>query len=159
MARLDIYENPIEEDRAAFPYVMEIQSDLLYRFVERVCVPLAAPDAFPGMTERLNPPLTVRESAVLSSIGGELVKYQCKAHGQFGRKKQRLAVQGKSNMAVRSEFGEQQIPDVAAAAVDPGDQIVGRGQRPYPLVDAGPDLWLILQHLMKDGVNCRYFVF
>ena len=59
MARLDIYENPIEEDRAAFPYVMEIQSDLLYRFVERVCVPLAWPDAFPGMTERLNPPLTV----------------------------------------------------------------------------------------------------
>ena len=35
MARLDIYDNPIEEDRTAFPYVMEIQSDLRYRFVER----------------------------------------------------------------------------------------------------------------------------
>lgn len=60
MARLDIYDNPIEEDRGAFPYVMEIQSDLLYRFAERVCVPLAASGAFPGMTERLNPPLTVQ---------------------------------------------------------------------------------------------------
>ena len=64
MARLDIYENPIEEDRATFPYVMEIQSDLLYRFVERVCVPLARPDAFPGMTERLNPPLAVQGNTV-----------------------------------------------------------------------------------------------
>ena len=27
MARLDIYDNPIEEDRHAFPYVMDIQSD------------------------------------------------------------------------------------------------------------------------------------
>lgn len=52
MARLDIYDNPIEEDRHAFPYVMDIQSDLLYRFAERVCVPLAVPGAFPGMTER-----------------------------------------------------------------------------------------------------------
>ena len=44
MARLDIYDNPSAEDRDAFPYVMEIQSDLLYRFVERVCVPLAVPE-------------------------------------------------------------------------------------------------------------------
>ncbi len=64
MARLDIYDNPIEEDRTAFPYVMEIQSDLLCRFVERVCVPLARPDAFPGMTERLNPPLAVQGNTV-----------------------------------------------------------------------------------------------
>jgi toxin CcdB len=64
MSRLDIYDNPIEEDRTAFPDVMEIQSDLLYRFVERVCVPLARPDAFPGMTERLNPPLTFQGNSV-----------------------------------------------------------------------------------------------
>ncbi len=64
MARLDIYDNPIEEDRAAFPFVMEIQSNLLYRFIERVCVPLAFPNAFPGMTARLNPPVLVRGQAV-----------------------------------------------------------------------------------------------
>ena len=64
MARLDIYTNPIEEDRGLFPYVMEIQSDLLHRFVERVCIPLAGPDAFPGMTERLNPALPVQGRTV-----------------------------------------------------------------------------------------------
>jgi hypothetical protein len=61
-------------------------------------------------------------------------------------------------MAVRPEFGEQQILDVATAAVDPRDQIVGRRQRPQPLIDAGPDLRLILQHLMQHGVNGRQFV-
>ena len=61
MARLDIYENPIEEDRGTFPYVMDIQSDLLYRFAERVCVPLAVPGAFPGMTERFNPAIAVHD--------------------------------------------------------------------------------------------------
>ncbi|OZA69120.1 CcdB family protein [Acidovorax sp. 39-64-12] len=61
MARLDIYDNPIEEDRHAFPYVMDIQSDLLYRFAERVCVPLAVPGAFPGMTKRFNPAIAVND--------------------------------------------------------------------------------------------------
>ncbi|WP_461161488.1 CcdB family protein, partial [Simplicispira piscis] len=61
MARLDIYANPIEEDRDTFPYVMDIQSDLLYRFAERVCVPLAVPGAFPGMTDRFNPAIAVND--------------------------------------------------------------------------------------------------
>ena len=64
MARFDIYPNPIAEDCGDFPYVLEIQSDLLYQFSERVCVPLAWPDAFPGMTGRLNPPLTVQGNTV-----------------------------------------------------------------------------------------------
>lgn len=64
MARLDIDDNPIEEDRDVFPYVMEIQSDLLYRFVERVCVPLARPDALPGMTARFNPAMAVQGHTV-----------------------------------------------------------------------------------------------
>ena len=61
MARLDIYDNPIEEDRHAFPFVMDIQSDLLYPFAERVCVPLARPGAFPGMTERFEAIVAGRE--------------------------------------------------------------------------------------------------
>ena len=63
MARFDIYRNPIAPDRADFPFVIEIQSDLLYQFAERVCVPLARPGAFPGMTARFNPALTVHASA------------------------------------------------------------------------------------------------
>jgi toxin CcdB len=59
MARFDIYPNPITPDRLDFPFVLEIQSDLLYRFSERVCVPLARAGAFPGMTERFNPSIDV----------------------------------------------------------------------------------------------------
>ena len=64
MARFDIYPNPIRTDREAFPYVMEIQSDLLHRFAERVCVPLARPQAFPGMTERFNPVIEIQGEAL-----------------------------------------------------------------------------------------------
>ena len=59
MARFDVHINPISADRDAFPYVLEIQSDLLYRFTERVCVPLARPGAFPGMTARFNPSISI----------------------------------------------------------------------------------------------------
>jgi toxin CcdB len=57
--RYDVYPNPVANLRAAFPCVMEIQSDRLYTFAERICIPLAKPDAFPGMTERLNPAVEV----------------------------------------------------------------------------------------------------
>jgi toxin CcdB len=57
MARFDIHPNPIEPDRDEFPYVLEIQSDLLYQFAERVCIPLAY--TFPGMTQRFNPAVSV----------------------------------------------------------------------------------------------------
>lgn len=59
MARFDIYRNPIAPDRADFPYVLDIQSDLLYRFVERVCVPLVREGVIPGLTDRLNPGIPI----------------------------------------------------------------------------------------------------
>jgi len=59
VARFDCWANPIAEDRGEFPVVLEIQSDLLHAFAERVVVPLAAPDAIPGMTERFNPTIEV----------------------------------------------------------------------------------------------------
>ncbi len=59
MARFDIYSNPIEDDHAEFPFVLEIQSDLLHRYVECVCVPLAQPDALAGLTDRINPVIVV----------------------------------------------------------------------------------------------------
>ena len=60
MARFDIYPNPIEPDQDEFPFVLEIQSDLLWRFSERVCIPLVRDGAIPGLTERFNPALTVQ---------------------------------------------------------------------------------------------------
>jgi toxin CcdB len=59
MARFDVYPNPIAEDRTEFPFVLEIQSNLLWRFSERVCVPLVRDSAIPGLTERLNPTVIV----------------------------------------------------------------------------------------------------
>lgn len=59
MARFDIHPNPIIEDRIEFPFVLQIQSDLLHRFAERVCVPLVRPGTFPGMTDRFNPTVDV----------------------------------------------------------------------------------------------------
>ena len=64
MARFDIHPNPIVEDRDDFPFVLEIQSDLLHRFAERVCVPLVHAGAFPGMTERFNPAVDVNGEAL-----------------------------------------------------------------------------------------------
>lgn len=64
MARFDIYPNPIPQDRADFPFVMDIQSDLLYRFAERVCVPLVRVGFIPGLTERFNPTISVNTDTV-----------------------------------------------------------------------------------------------
>jgi toxin CcdB len=64
MARFDVYSNPIVQDRADFPFVLEIQSDFLYRFVERVCVPLVRDSAIPGMTARFNPAIVVSGETV-----------------------------------------------------------------------------------------------
>ena len=61
MARFDIYPNPIRADRSFFPYVLEIQSDLLYQFVERVCVPLAIGNTVPDMTDRFTPHIVVND--------------------------------------------------------------------------------------------------
>lgn len=64
MARFDIFPNPIVEDRPTFPYILEIQSDLLYRFAERVCVPLVRDQAIPGLTDRFNPAIALQGEVV-----------------------------------------------------------------------------------------------
>ena len=42
--------------------------------------------------------------------------------------------------------------------VDPRDQIVGRGERPEPRIDPGPDLRLVVQHLMQHRMHRRQLV-
>jgi toxin CcdB len=59
MARFDCWKNPITEDNRVFPFVLEIQSDFLNAFAERVVVPLAIPGTVPGMTDRFNPLVAV----------------------------------------------------------------------------------------------------
>ena len=72
MARFEIYPNPIAADRVDFPFVLDIQSDLLYRFAERVCVPLVRPGAVPGLTERFNPSIAapIAKPVIASSESG-----------------------------------------------------------------------------------------
>lgn len=68
---------------------MEVQSDLLHSFVERVVVPLARPDAIPGMTDRFNPLIGVGgQSYRLHPLGvavfhrRDLREHLGHAHGQ-----------------------------------------------------------------------------
>ena len=97
--------------------------------------------------------------AVFAGIGGQFVEDQRQADGELGRKKQRIAVQVEPDMAVRPEFGTQQVLDIAPAAIDARDQIIGRRQRADPVIDAAPDLRLIVQNLVQHGVNGRRLVF
>lgn len=64
MARFDIYRNPIVPDRSHTPYVIEVQSDFLSAFNQRVCVPLVVDGSMPGQTERFNPGLCVESQTV-----------------------------------------------------------------------------------------------
>ncbi|MCZ2407927.1 MAG: CcdB family protein [Burkholderiales bacterium] len=100
MARLDIYDNPIEEDRCAFPYVMDIQSDLLYRFAERVCVPLAVLGAFPGMTERFNPAMD-SQITHLHPLGIAVFLRNESSHPRATGKPQMLEIGTALNMLLR----------------------------------------------------------
>ena len=61
MARFDVFLNPLASDRQDFPFVVQIQSDFLDRFLERVCVPLARTGLIPGVTERFNPSIEVSD--------------------------------------------------------------------------------------------------
>lgn len=90
MARFDIYTNPIKSDRVDFPYVLDIQSDLLYRFAERVCVPLVRTGLIPGMTERLNPSIEVGGQTVRLHPLGITVFFVNELRGAVGK----VAAQG-----------------------------------------------------------------
>ncbi|MBK7718369.1 MAG: CcdB family protein [Simplicispira sp.] len=54
---------------ARLPLCAGNPGDLLYPFAERVCVPLARPGAFPGMTERFNPAIAVGEQTCTYTTG------------------------------------------------------------------------------------------
>jgi hypothetical protein len=86
------------------------------------------------------------------------MKDQGQTDRQLGREKQRVAVQVEPDVAVGPEFEAQQILDIATIDVDLGDQIVGRRQRTDAVIDAVPDLRLVVQYLMQNGVNRRCLV-
>lgn len=59
MAQYDIHRNPDPRSRAAMPYVLELQANLLSELDTRVVVPLVAASVYKGAVPRLNPSLTI----------------------------------------------------------------------------------------------------
>jgi toxin CcdB len=57
--RYDVFPNPVASLRCVSLRHGNSNCDRLYTFAERVCIPLAKPNAFSGMTERLNPAVEV----------------------------------------------------------------------------------------------------
>ncbi len=102
MARFDVYPNPIALDRTDIPYVLEIQSDLLYRFVERVCVPLVRPNTIPGLTNRFNPTVTVDGESLRLHPLGIAVFYVSELRNATGSaKSQSLEIEAALDMLLR----------------------------------------------------------
>jgi len=79
MAQLDVYRNDNLESAAAFPYLLDLQSDLLSMLASRVIAPLEPLGAEPAM-QRLNPVFVVEgrrvvmATADLTSVRREVLR-------------------------------------------------------------------------------------
>jgi toxin CcdB len=73
VAQFDVYRNPVESAVEEFPYVLEVQSDLLAYLSVRVVVPLVRADVADPPLPGLNPRFIVDDRAVVMAttlIGG-----------------------------------------------------------------------------------------
>lgn len=59
MAQFDVHENPVPRARRAFPYLVNLQSDLIDGGNRRIVAPLVPLSAAPRMASRLAPVVTV----------------------------------------------------------------------------------------------------
>lgn len=72
MARFDVYANPDPADRAAIPFMLDVQSDYLEGLDTRVVVPLFVSGRFNTCVRNLNPALQVSGKELImdtASIG------------------------------------------------------------------------------------------
>ena len=60
MSQFDVYENPNSETRQVFPYLLDVQADLLDNLPTRVVVPLVAVSSLGKTAPLLNPLLTIK---------------------------------------------------------------------------------------------------
>jgi toxin CcdB len=67
MARFDVYENPNEPSRKNFPYLLDLQSDLLDGLVTRVVAPLTYVTAKGRTIEHLQPRFRIKKRMVYLS--------------------------------------------------------------------------------------------
>ena len=59
MARYDVYRNPSPKGRAAMPYLLDVQADVLAILDTRVVIPLAPDRPIPGVPKALQPTVLV----------------------------------------------------------------------------------------------------
>lgn len=65
MARFDVYRNANKATAEDFPYLLDVQADLLADLRSRIVVPLMAHAALARPMTRLNPSLTVQGKKVV----------------------------------------------------------------------------------------------
>ena len=59
MAQFDVYENPSKATRKAYPYILELQNDVIEQIATRIVVPLAdcaqmSNEEFKGLTPKIS---------------------------------------------------------------------------------------------------------
>ena len=67
MAQFDVYKNPNEDTNPVFPYLLDVQADLLDSLATRVVVPLMAASAMGKAIKHLDPQFQVGETTVFMS--------------------------------------------------------------------------------------------
>jgi toxin CcdB len=59
MTQFDVFANPVARSRSAYPFVVVLQADVALGGLERAVAPVAPRGAFPVLTGRLTPVLTI----------------------------------------------------------------------------------------------------
>ncbi|OGU08422.1 MAG: plasmid maintenance protein CcdB [Geobacteraceae bacterium GWC2_58_44] len=65
MAQFDVYQNPNPDTVRVFPYLIDVQADLLCKLPTRVVVPLVSVSMLNKTTPELNPQLEIEGVKVL----------------------------------------------------------------------------------------------
>jgi toxin CcdB len=67
MAQFDVYENSNPATKSTYPYLLDVQADLLNNLSTRVVVPLIAVAAMGKAAKHLNPQFTIKRTSVVMS--------------------------------------------------------------------------------------------
>jgi len=67
MAQFDVYENRNPVTKKTFPYLLDVQTELLDNLTTRVVVPLIAASAMGAAAKQLNPRFKIRRTTVVMS--------------------------------------------------------------------------------------------
>jgi toxin CcdB len=80
MAQFDVYENPNPETAQVFPYLLDVQADLLDNFPTRVVVPLVGISMLNRVATELNPQFDI-EGAQMFMLTAQVAGVPVRALG------------------------------------------------------------------------------